>query len=213
MPERLTVKNVNGTWSPTNSGLEDYVTYSPGEPKTEHEARHEILGILESLEETRGKYALYGSIDELREACFAKIDQRTDAIIEAGFTFEGIIFSMSMEAQARYLDMKFDPTGYPLPMPINSKDDRSALVLTTSEHVLAFCAAAKQHMLDAVGSGFVQKQSVRETNDPSVLMAYEDPRPLPADIVREPGTPVVDAAQTMSAPELALQEPAPEEVG
>lgn len=179
-------------WIPGDERLRDRAVYPHHEGVSEHDVLRAFYRAAERY--FPGEYTLEQSLEELRRACFAQIDERSSALINAGFTFEGIVFSMSTNAQARYLDMKMDPEGYPYPLPINSLDDTQVLLLQDPTHTRAFCEAAKNHILAAVASGTVQKNIVRdELNTPEQLRAYQDPRQAPENPPTEPGIQAVAA--------------------
>lgn len=129
-----------------------------------------------------GIYTLDPSIEELRQLCFAKIDARSSARINAGFVFDGVLFSMSASAQQRYaaMEMKVDKlhAAGAFPLPINSLDDTEVLALRDKEHLLAFCDGPFFHTLHIVGEGTYFKQMIRDSEDPAFIASFEDPRPL-----------------------------------
>lgn len=115
-------------------------------------------------------------IEALRLDVIKQVDIVSTALIRRGFEFEGIIFSMTNEAQIRYLGMQADADFLPYPLPINSKDDSTFLVLYSAEHTLNFCRGAKLHVMSVVGTGTLQKQAVRSMQTAAELSAYHDPR-------------------------------------
>ena len=115
-------------------------------------------------------------LDALRQDAFKKIDQRSAELIAKGFTYEGIVFSASLEAQARYNGMMAFIDTLPYPIGINSLDDTENLPLADADAVRAFCMTALVHIKTIVDTGSVEKQRVRDMQDVASLQAYEDPR-------------------------------------
>lgn len=119
-------------------------------------------------------------LDMLRVTAFWKIDQRSDALIAAGFEFNGVVFSCSLEAQIRMNAMLMVADQFVYPLEINALDDRSKGTLHSAQETQMWCLTALQHVKTVVDSGTVEKDKIRNAMDVAFIANYEDPRPLPA---------------------------------
>jgi hypothetical protein len=122
-----------------------------------------------------GLFQLNKDLEELRGEVLAQIDVRSDALLRS-FTFEGIVFSLSVNAQIRYEYMDRKAEQLPYPLPINSLDDRDMLILTSPEHTHAFCHQSTVHVMTVVMSGTMQKDIIRAATTVEELENYTDPR-------------------------------------
>lgn len=175
--ERVTVFGI-GPFGPssTNISVHDIIDRAPADPEA---VPMPVLGEVEPLpvEEPPPVFEFPPpDIEVLRLEVIKQVDVTSTALIRQGFEFEGIIFSMSNEAQIRYLAMQSDADYLPYPLPINSKDDSTFLMLQDAAHTIAFCRGAKAHVMGVVGSGHLQKRAVHSLQTPEALGAYVDPR-------------------------------------
>ncbi len=115
-------------------------------------------------------------LEALRQDAFAKIDARSQELIKAGFTYRDVVFSASLEAQARYNGMMTFVDALTYPLGINSLDDTVNLNLIDQDDVRGFCLTALGHIKAVVDSGSTQKQRVRDMTEPAQLREYQDPR-------------------------------------
>jgi hypothetical protein len=211
MPETFKVRKSiihgNAAYVPDHADIES-LAYTLDQDIDEETARRNLFEVFK--EPFPGRFTLDVDIDEAKQSAFAKIDRRSRELINAGFTFDGIKFSMSLEAQARYLDMKYGADELPYPLPINSLDDSEMLVLENPVQTRAFCTAARNHLLMVVGSGTLQKDYIRNhVTDWRVAVAYEDPRP-PLD-APPPAPPSFELPTPESAPSGDESAPTPPE--
>jgi hypothetical protein len=172
-------------WHPSHIELQhiDFWTH-PDEPMTEEQIRERLFSIVDA--QYPGKYSLSYDIDMLRAEAFARIDSRSDRLIAAGFDFDGVRFSSSLEAQIRYTNM-LSLADMMAPLDVNSLDDASCRTLQTPDDLRAFCLAALAHVKGVVDSGSTQKEIVRGLQTAEELVDFVDPRPPPTDVPVEPG--------------------------
>lgn len=167
-----------GPFGPTSTSISvhDIVDRAPADPEA---VPMPVLGEVEPLPVKEPPLTFEfppPDTEALRLEVIKQVDIVSTALIRRGFEFEGIIFSMTNEAQIRYLGMQADADFLPYPLPINSKDDSTFLMLTSAEHTLNFCRGAKLHVMGVVATGTIQKQIVRGMQTVQDLSAYEDAR-------------------------------------
>jgi hypothetical protein len=168
----------DGAWVADHSELvADGTAYYPDlnaeVPPTLAEIRQCLFAAIEAAHP--GEYTLDFDADYARDDAFKRIDRRSDELIQAGFSFEGSVFSLSVEAQVRFTAMLMLADALPYPLAINSLDDRSAVSLVSGDHTRAFCMAALGHVKGVVDTGSAQKELVRGMGE-TELLAYVDPR-------------------------------------
>lgn len=161
-------------WVPEAPELADVAYFSDDGVSPPDAIRESLFVAVNNL--YPGVYTLELDLVSERDLAFRRIDQRSDELIEAGFPFEGSVFSLSVEAQVRFSTMLMLADALPYPLTINSLDDRSAVDLLNGDHTRAFCMSALGHVKGVVDSGSVQKGLVRDMTDAQAISDYQDPR-------------------------------------
>ena len=176
--KRFEVKRVGDFWVPAEPQLENLARFRHDDVSSFDQIRAYLWVAVEAA--YPGVYALDWPMPQLRAEAFTKIDARSDALIGAGFVFEGLVFSLTTEAQIRYATMMMLADMMPYPLGINSLDDNGIVQLQSPDHTRAFCLTAMAYVKGAVDSGTVEKDRVRGAETIEALMTFEDARPLPS---------------------------------
>jgi hypothetical protein len=186
MPNTFKIKKVvlaqETHWVPDWPGLEDRAYAMDGAMSYE-DTRNYLFGQVDQM--FPGAFTLEYSIEEARANAFVKIDKRSDEYFAAGFEFQDIRFSLTLEAQTRMTAMMMLADKFEYPMGINSLDDNSILQLQNGDHTRGWCGTALYTVKQIVDSGTQQKDYIRNTQDVVAILNYEDPRPRPT-IIAEP---------------------------
>jgi hypothetical protein len=178
------IKRVGNLWVPADPEVEDLARFVQDDQSTMTQIRYYLFAGVE--EKMPGIYALDWPIPELRSTAFSRIEQRSGELIQAGFSFEQVIFSLTQEAQIRYTTMMMLADMLPYPLGINSLDDSYCLYLQNGDHTRMFCMAALSYVKLIVDSGTIQKDRVRAMDSADELVRYTDPRPIPEPIPSMP---------------------------
>lgn len=118
------------------------------------------------------------SLDNLKQKKFATIDAKTDEIIARGFSFSGMQFSTSIEAQARGLaldQMRNDPL-LQYPVTWNNIDDTDAIQLTNADMVHNFVLSGIAYYRAAVDTGSALKLQIRQAATVTAVLDITDTR-------------------------------------
>jgi hypothetical protein len=118
----------------------------------------------------------------LQMEAFKQIDIRSDQLISAGFLYNNVIYSCSVEAQIRYSTMMMLADKFTYPLEINSLNDRDKGTITNADEMYAFCLSALAHVRTVVDSGTVQKDIIRGATEVQTILNYVDPRQPPEPI-------------------------------
>jgi hypothetical protein len=169
-------QRVDGKWIPDHPELVPYYAECSSEG-TILQIREMLFSLID--EQVPNTYTLDMPVEEAMDYAFKLIDARTTAIINAGFVFEGIRFSVSVKAQVRYATMLMVAASLQYPLGVNSLDDHSFLDLTDANHTAAFCMTALGYVKQAIDSGTEQKDAIRGMSDATLILGYEDPRTIP----------------------------------
>jgi len=120
----------------------------------------------------------YDEISFRKTEKIAEIDARTDTLISQGFTFGGMVFSLSLEGQLRVEGMdrlRFDPAcSYPISW--NTKDDLEHTELADAAQLHAFFMTAVGTLRYRVDSGTALKNAVRSATTLAEIDAVIDTR-------------------------------------
>lgn len=117
-------------------------------------------------------------LQEAKQAKFEQIDKKTNEIIARGFTWDGVLLSLSLPAQTRlngiYAMRDDPPGGYPVIW--NSLDDNSFVTLNNAVDTTSMHDAAGDRLRTVVDSGTVIKEEVRQATTVAEVDAIVDPR-------------------------------------
>lgn len=118
------------------------------------------------------------TIDDVKQMMYAKIDAKTDEIIQRGYLYEGLRFSTSIEAQARMLgvdQLRNDPL-MQWPIIFNSMDDNDSISIPDADVFHMFFLTGIGYYRAAIDSGTSLKALVRAATTAEQTMAVTDPR-------------------------------------
>lgn len=209
MPSTFKIKKVTVLqevhWVPDWPGLENKAFVLDSADMTFEQKRGYLFSLID--QEYPGEFTLDYSMEDAKAQAFVKIDKRSDEYFSAGFEFEGMRFSLTLEAQTRMTAMMMLADQFQYPIGINSLDDLSILYLQNAQHTQAWCGTALYTVKGIVDSGTQQKDFIRAQTDVQTVLNYNDPRPSPV-IVPEPGEPLPSTVP--EAPAEPTPEPAPE---
>ena len=176
MPTTFQIKQISAdTWVPDHPELADEGRFTQSWDFQISESQIRECLFIAISQRHPGEYTLEYDLKELQKRTFAKIDARSDALIANGFTFQDVLFSCSVEAQARYNAMMLLADEL-APLDINSLDDTAKIRLETGNDVRAFCLAALNHVKTVVDSGTQVKDTVRAAETVEILLEFKDPR-------------------------------------
>lgn len=149
-------------WVPNHPGIETAVHYSNGENQNVpfSAIRNSIFHAVN--EQHPDEYTLDGELDNHKEHVFSSIDKRTREKIGEGFIYEGMIFSLSSNAQTNYTGMLAGRELLDYPVTINARDDTEKLQLDDEEAVRTFCGAALKAAREYINLGSELKEEVRQ---------------------------------------------------
>ncbi len=132
-------------------------------------------------DENKPEYLLYlqsleSSIEDRKNILRDAIDERTKELIFVGFSFAGLIFSMSMEAQINWSNFPVLYQSAPqlFPLDVHSKNDEPYELKYTD--VMSFYFSAVSHKNTQLQSGNVLKQQVNAMRTAEELNNFVDPR-------------------------------------
>lgn len=135
------------------------------------------LEILEQLNRTNLGPFILGTLDCLKAKRFAEVDARTDEIVAGGFTYlDGNRYSLSNEAQSRFLAMLVAKDFLTYPILYNSIDDLRELSLANGDEVLNFVFTAMGAMRSYLDSGTTIKDALRNATTEDEINTIVDPR-------------------------------------
>jgi hypothetical protein len=109
---------------------------------------------------------------------YQEIDTRTDELIDRGFNFGGLTFSLSQAAQSTLLGLDLTK-GDPLlsyPIKYNTKDDSDTITLNNAVEVHGFFLTAVGTYRQWLDSGVALKDLVRSANTVADVIAILDER-------------------------------------
>ena len=105
---------------------------------------------------------------------YAEIDYNTGRLISAGFTFDGVQFSLSANAQQNWDSIKTSKSDYSFPLDITTiANDTYSL---TNPNVQAFWVAARDAVKDQLDSGRILKKAIFDAIDIAAVDAVIDNR-------------------------------------
>jgi len=117
-------------------------------------------------------------LDTLKRTRAGQVDARTSELIDAGFTYAGLTFSLSLTAQANWLGVLSSgaAAGLPYPdYPVATIDNGYYLAANEAEMVL-IAQAAMNRKGWAVATGAVLKKQIKDAADEVALDAILDTR-------------------------------------
>jgi len=125
---------------------------------------------------TDDKWDIYDSttLHELKDQKKAAIDIKTGELIQAGFTFDNKIFSMSEPAQINWIAISANETLLSFPLKITTKDDKQYNLQQVDTS--AFYGAALAHKQGYLDSGRDLKILVDAAIDKAGVLAVVDDR-------------------------------------
>ena len=115
-------------------------------------------------------------LPDVKQAKFKAIDAKTDAMVARGFTHQGVVYELYLEAQIRLLSMLVLKDNLPYPILYNSKDDSTVLDLNGPNDVIGLAFAAIGSIKWILDSGTAQKSAVRAATTVEEVNAIVDPR-------------------------------------
>lgn len=115
-------------------------------------------------------------LDRAKQAKNEQINQRTGALMEAGFPCSGKQFPLSMTAQIKLAAMYQIRTALAYPLKLNTVDDTDTTELADVAALDAFYAAAMAALRGCLDSGTALKDLVRAAADVAAVDAIEDNR-------------------------------------
>ena len=115
-------------------------------------------------------------LDVLKGIRHRQIDEKTDSLIAAGFTYNTKTFSLSANAQLTWLGMYTSRVDLSYPVTVNTIDDADTESLTDANEVAAFYAAGLAQIRTHLDSGTALKQQVTAATDTAGVDAVVDNR-------------------------------------
>lgn len=174
MAKYFEIVRVGDFWMPADPPARDLARFQQDEVSSFEQIRAYLHVPVETA--FPGIYHLDWPVPKLRADAFVRIDATSDELFARGFLFEGIVFSITVEAQIRYATMLMLADALPYPLGINSLDDNDCLYLQNGDHTRGFCMTAMGFVKGVVDSGTVQKDFVRAMETAEELVGYQDPR-------------------------------------
>lgn len=114
------------------------------------------------------------SLIDLQTAKNLAIDERTEAIIAQGFTFDSSLFSLSLEAQMNWMGLLALQTLFSWPINVTTLDNKQySLALS---NLTAFIGVGSGTVAAAIGSGRALKLAVNAATDAAGVAAVVDSR-------------------------------------
>jgi hypothetical protein len=173
MSERLHIaRTAHGSWVPTSPALANLVEVFDDVDRATAEGM-----IFAAAEEFYpGHFRVHVTLDEAKAEAFERIDARTDELFASGFEFNGHRYSLTNEAQSRFLTMLItkDLIGYPIVY--NSIDDTYQLEIGSAAETQAFVFTALGTGRAYLDSGTALKDAVRQAATVEDVSAVVDPR-------------------------------------
>ena len=105
---------------------------------------------------------------------YNEIDLVTDALIAAGFTYDGETFSLTLEAQTNWNALNDQEAEYEWPVDVTTLTNETYSL--SAENLDAFWAAHRTAVDGHLDSGRVLKQAVFDAEDEAGVDAVEDSR-------------------------------------
>lgn len=156
-------------WVESQNGFyEGAVTYEEASAMCAEDSGLDIVKIIKGIQTA-------GSAYYKNKVCDA-IDAKTDEIIARGFTFDGSVFSLSIEAQKNYIwfYILFSKGTLPDNTEVTTMGNLAyAISLSKAQ---AFFDTASYMIATILGSGRDLKVQVMSSNDIAALQAFVDPR-------------------------------------
>lgn len=121
-------------------------------------------------------YANAGTLENAQQIAFAVIDARTDAIFLTGFEFAGNRYSLTNEAQSRFIAMLVAKDILSYPIQYNSLDDTYRLDIEDAAMLVQFIMTAMATARAYLDSGTQLKSAVRVATTIAEVAAIVDPR-------------------------------------
>lgn len=118
------------------------------------------------------------SLDELKQFRFTQIDKQTDELFKLGYTFRGVQFSLSGEAQ-RFLTAMYcvrENPAFVYPVRYNSLDDTGYVDLAAASDIEEMYLTAIGTGRVYLGSGTALKDSIRAATTIEDVTAVVDTR-------------------------------------
>jgi len=165
MPTPFRIKQIeNNRWVPNHLSVMNSAHYSHGgdQPALFVDIRNSLFAAIDN--QLPGEFTKDGEIDNYKEHLFSRIDQRTREKIADGFMFEGMVFSLSSNAQTNYIAMLAAKSMLSYPVTINTLDDSDVLSLADEDAVTHFCSTALNAAREVIDVGSELKQEVRQAN-------------------------------------------------
>lgn len=116
------------------------------------------------------------TLNEAKNIKYKLIDKRTGELISAGFTYNGVVYSMSENAQNNLIGAFISKDGLTYPIYWNSKDDSSLLTINDSTELVNFYSSALTHKRTQQDNGTTLKNSVRDATTIDEVKAIIDNR-------------------------------------
>ena len=123
------------------------------------------------------KYDL-NDLDQLKECRFQEIDDKTGVLISNGFTYDGKVFSLSVNAQTNILalDNSRNEPEIVYPITYNTIDDLDSYSVPDAATIHAMYLTALATKKGIIDAGTTLKQSIRDAVDIAAVNAIEDNR-------------------------------------
>jgi D-alanyl-D-alanine carboxypeptidase len=117
-------------------------------------------------------------LDAAKERRYTEIDSRTEELINQGFLFSSLVFSLSPGAQAKLMGVNQVRGNANVEYPIhwNTKDDKQTRDIEDADDMLSFYLTAVGTYRAHVDAGTVLKNQVREKTTIEEVEAVEDTR-------------------------------------
>lgn len=168
--EELKIESKEGQWVTCGSIPGKYAHNA----KSKYEA---LLAISEVVEAERpGEFSYPSRLCMVKGAKFEQIDARTAAIVEAGFSYEGAMYSLSLNSQIKLQGMLVLSAHLSYPIVFNSLDDNSTAVLDNATELTVFVGTAANTMRAILDSGTALKDLVRAATTEEGVAAIVDNR-------------------------------------
>lgn len=116
------------------------------------------------------------SLAQLKEYRYTEIDNKTGELISQGYTYNGIVFSMSANAQSNLLGTYSSKDLLSYPFAWNSKDDSSTYQIADATEMTTFFMTALATKKAHQDSGTTLKTEVRDAVDIAAVNLIIDNR-------------------------------------
>lgn len=104
------------------------------------------------------------TIDEVKTAKYIEIDSKTDSLIALGFTFQDVVFSTSLESQAKWMEfdsIRNDPT-CEYPIVVTSADNSQTFLFKDADMIHAAFLTGITTIRECIDSGTPLKEAVSQ---------------------------------------------------